>query len=295
MTKLLIFGRSGQLGTALMALAGEEWQVHAPSSTELSLLNPASVRAHILATRPGVIINAAAYTKVDDAERERDAAHAMNAVAPEAMAVAAKDVGAHFVHVSTDYVFDGTGTRPYPTSAPTNPLGVYGASKLEGERRVTSAFPGAAIVRTAWLHSGSGANFVRTALQLLSAGTSMRVVDDQVGTPTHARTVAAVLLQIAARRDMAGLHHCTDAGVASWYDVAVAVRDALMAAGNLAHGASVLPVDSTAFPRAARRPAVAILDTHALRRALGWTPPPWRDGVQASVRELLAAQRRDQR
>ena len=292
---LLVFGGSGQLGNALLALAGDRWEVHAPSSIEVSLLNPAVVRAHIEALRPSVIINAAAYTKVDDAERERDAAYAINAVAPEAMAVAAQDVGAHFVHVSTDYVFDGAGTVPYSTSAQTNPLGVYGASKLEGELRVAGACPGAAIVRTAWLHSGRGTNFVRTALQLLSAGTSMRVVDDQVGTPTRARTVAAVLLQMAERRDIAGLHHCTDAGVASWYDVAVAVRDALMVAGNLADGVTVVPVNSAAFPRPARRPAVAILDTYALRRTLGWTPPPWRDGVRASVNELLGGRGSDQR
>ncbi len=291
MTTLLLFGGSGQLGAALLALAGDRWQVRAPSSAELSLLNPAAVRAQIHTLRPSVIINAAAYTNVDDAERERDAAHVINAVAPEAMAVAAQEVGAHFIHVSTDYVFDGTGTRPYSTSAQTNPLGVYGASKLEGEQRVSGAFPSAAIVRTAWLHSGGGANFVRTALHLLSAGTSMRVVDDQVGTPTRARTVATVLLQIAERRDMAGLYHCTDAGVASWFDVAIAVRDTLMVAGQLADGVTVFPVDTAAVPRRARRPAMAILDTYALRRTLDWTPPPWRDGVLASVQELLAVHR----
>lgn len=292
MKTLLIFGGSGQLGTALSILARDRWQIHAPSSAEVNLRNPDAIHTYIQALRPDVIINAAAYTNVDDAERERDAAYAINAVAPEAMAVAAHKLDAHFVHVSTDYVFDGSGTLPYAVSARTDPLGSYGASKLDGELHVARAFPKAAIVRTAWLHSGGGVNFVRTAVRLLSAGTSMRVVDDQIGTPTRARTLADVLLQLANRRDVTGVHHCTDAGVASWYDVACAVRDALMEVGRLPNGVLIEAVSSADFPRPARRPPVSILDTHALRRTLEWTPPHWRDGVIASVRETLAAQLR---
>lgn len=290
MKTLLIFGGSGQLGTALSMLAGDQWQIHAPSSAEVDLRNPDAIHTCIQALRPDVIINAAAYTNVDDAERERDAAYAINTVAPEAMAVAAHKVDAHFVHVSTDYVFDGSGTLPYAVSARTNPLGVYGATKLDGELRVARALQSAAIVRTAWLHSGGGVNFVRTAVRLLSAGTSMRVVDDQIGTPTRARTLADVLLQLANRRDVSGMHHCTDAGVASWYDVACAVRDALLAVGRLPNGVLIEAVSSADFPRPARRPPVSILDTYALRRMLEWTPPHWRDGVIASAHETLAAQ-----
>ena len=288
MTTMLVFGGSGQLGTALRAQAAERWQVRAPGSDEVNLLHAGEAARYVEMVRPDVLVNAAAFTEVDDAEAtERDLVFAINAKAPEAMARAARAIGAYFVHVSTDYVFDGTGPLPYAPTALPNPLSVYGASKLDGEQRVAAEYPGAVVVRTAWLHSGGGVNFIATAVRLLSAGTSMRVVDDQVGTPTRAANLAHAILLLAERRDIAGLQHFTDAGVASWYDVACAVRDTMQSADRLPDGVTVAPVDSSAIPRPARRPQVCILDAHALRQRLAWTPPQWRDGVAESTKELL--------
>ena len=289
MSALLLFGGSGQLGTALLSLAGPRWTVHAPPSTAVDLRNASAVARAIDEARPQVVVNAAAYTRVDDAETDATTAYAINATAVAAMAQAAARVGARFVHVSTDYVFDGTGALPYLTTAPPHALNVYGASKLTGEGAVLASNKDAAIVRTSWVHSGGGVNFVATCIRLLGAGTSMRVVDDQVGAPTRAANLARAVLLLAERHDVSGLLHFTDSGVASWYDMACCVLDTMRAAGRVADTVTVTPVDSASFPRPAKRPHVAILDTHSTRAALGWTPPHWRDGVIASTRELLDA------
>jgi dTDP-4-dehydrorhamnose reductase len=289
MTSLLLFGGSGQVGTAIRASAGADLTVLAPSSRDVSLTDPIALRDFIVKQRPDVVVNAAAYTKVDDAETQRDAAFAINGTAPGVMAEASRSVGARFVHISTDYVFDGHGDLPYTTGAPTNPLNVYGASKLAGEHAVAAADVSAAIMRTAWVHSGGGVNFVATAVRVLGAGKSMRVVDDQVGAPTSAATLAHAALLLAAQRDVAGLLHVTDAGVAAWYDVACCVLETMRLAGRLPDSTTVTPVDSSAFSRPAKRPQVSILDTHASRAQLGWTPPHWREGVIASTQELLHA------
>ncbi len=286
---LLLFGGSGQLGTALRSLAQSRWDVRAPSSSVVSLANPADVVRAIEETRPHVVVNAAAYTRVDDAETDVSNAFAINATAVEAMAQAARRAGAYFVHVSTDYVFDGTGALPYLTTAPTHALNVYGASKLAGEDAVAANNPDAAVVRTSWVHSGGGVNFVATCVRLFRAGTSMRVVDDQVGAPTRAAHLAHAVLLLAERRDVSGLLHFTDCGVASWYDVACCVLDTMRAMGRVADTVTVTPVDSGSYPRPAKRPHVAILDTHSTRATLGWAPQHWRDGVIASTTELLDA------
>lgn len=289
MRSLLLFGGSGQVGTAIRALADFDVDVDSPTSADVSLFNATELHEYIMQRRPDVIINAAAYTKVDDAETHRDAAHAINGVAPGVMAEASRLIGSRFVHLSTDYVFDGGGDLPYKTTATTNPLNVYGASKLAGELAIAAADPSAAIVRTAWVHSGGGANFVATAVRMLSSGQSMRVVDDQVGAPTRATTLAHVALLLAAQRDINGLLHFTDAGVASWYDVACCVLETLRLAGHLPDGTVVTPVSSSAFPRPAKRPQVSILDTHDSTARLRWIAPHWRDGVIASTHELLNA------
>ena len=289
MARLLLFGGSGQLGTALRALAQSPWEIDAPDSTVLDLSRIDDVTSYVRRTTPDAIVNAAAYTRVDDAETDRDAAFRINAEAPGAIAAAARDVGARLVHVSTDYVFDGTGPHPYRTTSPTNPLGVYGASKLAGELAVAQADANAITVRTAWVHSGGGVNFVAKAVELLGKGVSMQVVDDQIGTPTRAANLARAVLALAASREPRGLMHFTDAGVASWYDVACCVLDTLNELGRVPAGVHVTPVDTATFRRPARRPAVSILDTHDARRVLGWTPPHWRVGVKASTLEFLHA------
>lgn len=284
----LLFGGSGQLGTALRATLASQYQVAAPSSFEVPLTDPDALERAIRERQPSVLINAAAFTKVDDAETAQERATAINAVASGVMARVCREIKARFVHVSTDYVFDGTGAMPYAADAPTHPLNVYGATKRAGELAVLAEHAGAVVMRTAWVHSGVGVNFVGTAVRLLGAGRAMNVVDDQVGTPTRTSTLADAIARAIARPQVSGIHHVTDAGVASWYDVACCVLETLHAEGRAPAGASVSPVDSSAFPRPAARPKISILDTYATRAALDWTPPHWRTGVIASTREWLA-------
>jgi dTDP-4-dehydrorhamnose reductase len=285
----LILGASGQVGTALQHCVPGDVVVIAHDSPQTDIRDRDAVARTMADVHPGVVINCAAFTRVDDAETEPDEALAANGIAPGVIAELSLAAGARFIHLSTDYVFDGRAPSPYPTDAQVAPINTYGATKLEGERRVLAANPAAVIVRTAWIHSGGGTNFVKTAVQLLAAGRPMRVVDDQVGTPTRAAHLAEALWRIAARPDVSGLLHFTDAGVASWFDVAIAVSDALRTAGHLGKGAGVTPARSDQFPRPARRPQFSVLDKHASWEVIGYVPPHWRQGVIASAMELLNA------
>ena len=287
--RVLLFGGSGQLGTALRREIGGAHDLLMPTSREVDLLDAAAVRDAARDARADVMINAAAYTRVDDAEREAEQAFAVNEAAPRAMAAAAAAAGSRLVHISTDYVFDGEGGAPFPASAAEAPVNVYGASKLAGERAVLAECPQASVIRTAWLHSGGGVNFLATAVRVLRSGTTMRVVDDQVGTPTRAAHLAQAIARLLDRPDVTGLLHFTDAGVASWFDVADAVLETLRARGMVGDDVSVVPVASTEYPRPARRPRVTILDKHESWSRIGYTPPHWRVGVRASTHELLDA------
>jgi len=176
---------------------------------------------------PDVIVNAAAYTAVDRAESEPELARRVNSDGPRYLALAAREVGARLVHLSTDFVFDGASSIPYPPEAPTNPLNVYGVTKRAGEQAVLEVLPGRSVVlRTSWLYAAEGSNFVRTMLRLMCANGAVRVVADQVGTPTAARSVAQAIWKITERPSVTGIHHWSDAGVASWYDFAVAIAEA---------------------------------------------------------------------
>ena len=288
-TRALIFGASGQVGTALQHCVPRDVVVIPHDTPQTDIRDREAVARAIGGVHPGVVINCAAFTRVDDAETQRDEAFAANGTAPGVIAELSLAAGARFIHLSTDYVFDGRAHSPYSTDAEVAPINAYGATKLEGERRALAANPAAVVVRTAWIHSGGGTNFVRTAVQLLTAGRPMRVVDDQVGTPTRALHLAEALWHIAARPDVRGVLHFTDAGVASWFDVAVAVREALRAADRLGEGADVTPARSDQFPRPARRPQFSVLDKHGSWEIIGYVPPHWRQGVIASTMELLNA------
>ena len=289
MSRILLLGASGQVGQALLRSASNSRTVVAPSSRDVDLRSSDSIRAIVNDSKPDVIINCAAFTRVDDAEKEIDDAYAINAEAPRVFAEEAKRINARLLHVSTDYVFDGMSGAPYSVDATVHPLSVYGASKLAGETALLSANTNAVVVRTAWVHSGGGVNFIATAVRVLRKGTVMRVVDDQVSTPTRAAHLAAALWKLADAPDVRGLLHFTDAGVASWYDVADCVLEALRNAEVAGDGAEVLPVDTSAFPRPARRPRISLLDKHSSWAALGFTPPHWRVGVIASTNELIHA------
>lgn len=287
--RVLVLGALGQVGKALHQTTPQSVTVIGHDLPQTDICQRDSVARAIDESRPDLIINCAAFTKVDDAEARPEEARAANGVAPGMLAKLAKESSIRFFHLSTDYVFDGRAHTPYLPDDSTGPLSVYGATKLEGERRVLAEDSNAVIVRTAWVHTGGGVNFINTAVRLLSAGTPMRVVDDQVGTPTRAEHLATALWRIADRKDIHGMLHFTDAGVASWFDVAAVVEETLRNAGRLGTGASVTPARTEEFPRPARRPQFSVLDKHASWRTIGFVPPHWRQGVIASTMEILNA------
>ncbi len=235
--------------------------------------------------RPDCIINAAAYTDVDGAESEPEAAHAVNADGALRLARTCAEGDVRLIHVSTDYVFGGDAVRRWqPDDAP-QPLGVYGASKARGEAAIREHMPAATIVRTAWLYSRHGHNFVKTMLRLLAERDEVSVVDDQIGAPTWAANLARVLWQFALQPE-AGIFHYTDAGVASWYDFAVAIAEEGSVLGLLAEPARVVPTDSTAFPRPAPRPACSVLDCRMTHARTGIAPMHWRVALRRMLGEL---------
>jgi dTDP-4-dehydrorhamnose reductase len=287
--KVLITG-SGQVATALLRLRPMATDVLQLPHTELDVGDRDAVLGRIAAEKPTVIINAAAYTAVDKAESEAALAMRVNGAAPGYLAEAAKDNGARFLHISTDFVFDGAQSRPYAPDAAVRPLGVYGASKLTGEQRVMEVLEGKALVlRTAWIYAANGHNFVRTMLRLMVERNRVRVVADQVGTPTWAGSVAEALWAAARAPEFAGVHHWTDAGVASWYDFAVAIAEEGHATGLLKQAAEVESITTADYPTPARRPAYSVLDRNSTERALGLKPAHWRVNLRKMLKELQSA------
>lgn len=280
--KVLITGGKGQLGTCLAASAPASATVLRYGSDTLDVTSREAVMALIEAERPDVVLNAAAYTAVDKAERDEDTAHAVNATAVGILADLADGIGARLVHVSTDFVFDGRSGVPYTPDAPTSPLGAYGRTKLAGEQL---AGPDALIVRTAWVYAPTGNNFVRTMLRLMAERPEVRVVADQIGTPTYAPGLAAALWTLAAR-GVTGTHHYTDAGAASWYDFAVAIQEDALALGLLDKAVPVVPITTADFPTPARRPHYSVLDKTTTFAALGRPTPHWRTNLRIMLNEI---------
>jgi len=282
---VLITGGGGQLGRALIALAPESATVRSASHGQLDIADPQAVDAALRDFRPDVLINAAGFTRVDDAETEREAAERANATGPAVLAAACRGLGAWLVQVSTDYVFDGAQSRPYPPAAPTHPLSVYGTTKLEGERAVSRELPShSTVVRTSWLYAAHGRNFLTTMLRLMSSRPQLTVVSDQIGTPTSVTSLARVVWGFTVQR-APGLYHWCDSGVASWYDFAVAIAEEALSAGVLASSPPILPIASADYPTAARRPPCSLLDKRETERLLGVTAPHWR----RALRETLTA------
>ncbi len=274
--KALVTGAGGQLGRALVALAPASVELVAARSADLDVADRAAVLAFAARERPALILNAAAYTAVDRAESEQEAARAVNERGVAHLVAAAEAVGARVAHVSTDFVFDGAAARAYAPHARPAPLGVYGATKLAGERQLR---PGDLCVRTAWVYAARGANFVRTMLRLMAEREEIGVVADQIGSPTSAEDLADALWRLALG-GQSGLFHFTGSGVASWYDFAVAIRDESVALGLLAQSAArVRPIATVDYPTPAKRPAFSVLDTRATREALGGPAPHWRHSL----------------
>ena len=295
---VLVTGAHGQLGSDLVRLAGARGStVLALSSAELDITDPDAVRAAVerAATLDpaAVVINAAAYTAVDAAETDRDRAFAVNADGPAQLAAATAAAGLRLLHVSTDYVFPGDGTRPYATDDATGPLGVYGASKLAGEEAVLAGNPRGQVVRTSWVYGAHGANFVRTMVRLASGDGIITVVDDQRGAPTHAADLAAGLLELAGlegptgsdpTRTVGRVLHGTSTGETTWFEFA---RTVFAAVG--ADPQRVQPISSAQRPSPAARPAYSVLSDASWREA-GLTPlPPWHEAFERAFAEHRVA------
>ena len=278
---ILVFGKTGQVATELQLQA----DVTALDRSAADLGDPAACAAAIMAHRPDVVINAAAYTAVDRAESEPDLAQVINADAPGAMARACAELGIPFLHVSTDYVFDGGGTEPWQVKDPIAPLGVYGRTKAAGEQAVRDAGGTHAILRTSWVFSAHGNNFVKTMLRLSETRDALNVVDDQIGGPTPAGGIAAALLTMAQAMvagQSGGTYHYAGAPATSW---ACFARETFAAAGR---DVTVTGIPTSEYPTPAARPLNSRLDCTLLETEFGIIPPDWKSDLANIVKDLLA-------
>lgn len=280
--RVLVAGSGGQLGRALAASVPADATLLAPPEAEFDICNADQVAAVVAAARPDLVINAAAWTAVDKAEAEEAAALAVNATAVGHLAKAAATAGARFVQVSTDYVFDGQACRPYAPDTPPAPASAYGRTKLAGEVAAQSLHPAALIIRTAWVYAAVGNNFVHTMLRLMASRDELRVVGDQIGTPTHAASLARA---IWALQGHSGIFHWTDAGIASWHDFAVAIQDEALALGLLTRAVPVIPIRTEDYPTPARRPAWSVLDKTSAY-AIAGPARHWRHELVDCLKEI---------
>jgi len=285
--KALILGASGQVGTALSRAAPPHAEIVTRDRLACDVRDADQVERELGARHFDVVFNAAAYTAVDRAEVDAESAYLLNAHAPGILAAAARRHGVRTIHISTDFVFDGESGHAYSPEDEPRPLSVYGASKLAGERAVSLADPAALIVRTAWVYAPGGSNFVATMLRLMETRDEIRVVADQVGTPTRARSLADALWAMAAG-GASGIHHFTDAGVASWYDFAVAIGEEGVAAGLVSRPVRILPIGTGDYPTPARRPAFSVLDKSTTWNLLGQAAPHWRHSLRHHFQDLMA-------
>lgn len=290
--RLLIAGAQGQLARAMIELAPAAADVtaFAVGRPALDLTAPASVLSALADFKPDVIVNAAAYTAVDRAEQEPEAAMALNADGPARLAEAAARRGAVLIHISTDCVFDGTKPTPYVEDDPTAPLSAYGRSKLAGEDAVRAAAERHIILRTSWVFSPYGTNFVRTMLRMAQERDEVRVVDDRVGCPTYAPHLAAAILGVARAvtsgdgRDAWGTYHAAGTGAVTWCGFAREIMRLSAARGG--PSVPVVPITTAEYPTAAARPVNSRLDCSKLARDLGISLPPWQTGLEDCIREL---------
>jgi dTDP-4-dehydrorhamnose reductase len=291
---VLVTGANGQLGCELRALEASypQFLFHFYDREGLPLDRTDLLSEAFETIRPQICINAAAYTAVDRAEAEPELAYAINGKAVGDLAALCHLRGTLLVHVSTDYVFDGQGKEPYRESDPVHPLGVYGASKLQGEKLAFETHNRVVIVRTSWVYSSFGKNFVKTMLRLMSDKESISVVNDQVGTPTYAADLAAALLDVAATYirlpETEGqtdprfnrLYHFADRGAISWFEFAGAIRE------MISSPCEVRPISTAEYPTAARRPAYSVLDTRGIEDAFGLHIPDWKSSLHRCLERI---------
>ncbi|OIQ25370.1 dTDP-4-dehydrorhamnose reductase [uncultured Vibrio sp.] len=294
---ILITGKGGQLALELEQTNPSIHQGHYFDAHALDITNKALVSKVFQRVKPDVVINAAAYTAVDKAETDKQTAYAVNETGSENLAVMCKEFGAKLIHVSTDFVFDGTKTTPYKVADTPNPINVYGDSKLQGDIKIDHILGSqATIIRTAWVYSANGNNFVKTMLRLMAEKEQLGVVYDQVGTPTWAKGLALMIWSLVEKQSVgekqsedensASIYHWTDAGVASWYDFAVAIQELAIEKGMLEKAIPVRPIPASNYPTPAKRPSFSVIDKSDAELASGVLTQHWRKQLSAMLDEL---------
>jgi dTDP-4-dehydrorhamnose reductase len=287
--KAVLVGATGQLGSELRRSVPADVVLDALSSEHLDVGDPEQVSRELSRRSPGLILNASGYTQVDQAESEAGVAFRINAEGPRLLAQSASACGARLIHISTDFVFAGDSPVPYDAEATPAPLSVYGRSKLAGEQAVLKELGSrATVVRTSWVYARTGRNFVNTILTSVGTRESLNVVFDQAGSPTWARSLARAVWAIAGDPRVHGIQHWSDAGVASWYDFAVAIQDEALARGLLPRRVPIHAIRTADYPTPARRPAYSVLDCRRTAAALGFEPPHWRESLRAMFDEPAA-------
>lgn len=297
--KVLVTGKNGQLGSELAKLCPAGVELELFDSKSLDITNVAALNEVLIAHSPDVVINAAAYTAVDKAESDAEKAYAVNEQGAANLATVCKTIGAKLIHVSTDFVFDGIKNTPYEADDITNPLSVYGASKLAGEQAIDNILGSQAIiVRTAWVYSVFGNNFVKSMLNLMQQKEHLGIVADQVGTPTWAAGLAKMLWALVTQKiqinginstqnsNKAAILNWTDAGVASWYDFAVAIQDIAIEKGLLDRPIPIRPISATSYPTPAKRPAFSVLNKAQAEQVSGVQTIHWRSQLSDMLDEL---------
>jgi dTDP-4-dehydrorhamnose reductase len=284
--KYLVTGATGQLGReTLLALQDTGEEVIGIGRREIDFSRPDSVAEGIAAQRADWVINCAAYTQVDKAEEDRQQAFLVNRDSARAVAEGVAAYGGRLVHISTDFIFDGQQSHPYAEDDSANPLGVYGQSKWEGEQAVREVMPDAAILRTAWVYGVHGHNFVKTMLRLVAERDELRVVDDQIGTPTWTADITRALLSLI-EADATGVFNFTGEGVASWYDFASEILANARELGFPVRAKEIVPIPTTDFPLPATRPPYSVLSKVKIRQILGYRIPHWRYSLTAMMKAL---------
>lgn len=284
--KILIAGAGGQVGRELVRSAPETATIVPCLRADLDITDERAVMACIHRHAPDAVINAAAYSAVDRAESEPELARQVNAEGPRHLALAAREVGARLLHISTDFVFDGASSVPYQADAVTHPLNVYGSTKRAGEVAVVQALPATSVIlRTSWVYAAEGHNFVRSMLRLMRSNGTVRVVADQTGTPTSARSLAETIWRLIGWPQVGGIYHWTDSGTATWYDFAVAIKEEGAHLGLVSADVTVVPIATHEYATAARRPSYSVLDTGPLV-SLGIAPLHWRERLRSVLAEI---------
>lgn len=269
--KALVIGKSGQVASELLVTCPSQIIAIAYSRNDIDILDIASLQAIVEIEKPDIIINASAYTSVDLAESEQDSAFAINGYAVANLASLAKKYNIRLIHISTDFVFDGKQSVPYKKDDIPNPINIYGKSKLAGEKAIQDIYPdNSAIIRTSWVYSCYGTNFVKTMLKLMVERDTLNVVCDQIGTPTYAKCLAEYIWKIVSIDKVDQLYHFSNLGATSWYDFALAIQEIALELGILSRKITIYPISTIKYPTPAKRPQFSLLEKNKCSESLHW-------------------------